>query len=266
MAETHRYRVAVVDDDPAARRSIRTALAEEPRVEVVAEIGSGEEAVEVIPRAAPEVVLLDVEMPGLSGLDVVSEIGVERMPPVVFVTAYERHAVRAFELHAVDYVLKPFAADRLRAAVRRALRRLALDRTEETARSLRTLLGALDDPLAEPGPPAARGRFLERFVVRDRERIRLVPAEEIDWLEADGNYVRLHAGDDEHVIRATLGGTLDRLDPARFVRIHRSWAVNVDRIAEVQPWFGGDYIAILEDGEQLRISRTYKSGLLDPPR
>lgn len=265
MPETGRYRVAVVDDDPAARRAIVSALESETRIEVVAEIGSGEEAVAVIPEAAPEVVLLDVEMPGMSGLDVVAEIGVDRMPPVVFVTAYERHAVKAFEIHAVDYVLKPFEAERLRSAVRRALRRLALDRTEETARSLRTLLGALDDPLAAPGPGSA-GRFLERFVVRDRERIRLVPVEEIDWLEADGNYVRLHAGEDEHVIRATLSGTLERLDPGRFVRIHRSWAVNVDRIAEVQPWFGGDYIAILEDGEQLRISRTYKSALLDPPR
>lgn len=266
MGATHRFRVAVVDDDPAARRSIRETLEEEPRIEVIAEIGSGEEAVARIPEAAPEVVLLDVEMPGLSGLDVVAEIGIERMPPVVFVTAYERHAVQAFEIHAVDYVLKPFEPERLRSAVRRALRRLAFDRTEETARSLGTLLRALDDPLADPDPGVAGNRHLERFVVRERDRIRFVPVEEIDWLEADGNYVRLHSGDREHVIRATLSGTLERLDPRRFVRIHRSWAVNVERIAEVQPWFGGDYIAILEDGEQLRISRTYKSALLDPPR
>jgi two-component system LytT family response regulator len=251
------FRVVIVDDDAGARRAMRGALATLPGAEIVAELDGGDAAVAAIPASAADVVLLDVQMPGRDGFGVVSAIGAARMPPVVFVTAHERHAVRAFEVYAVDYVLKPFVDERLREAVGRALRRGALDRAAAAAGRLGSLMRALEDPLAAPA-----GAPLRRFLVHDGERIRFVAVDEVDWMEADGNYLRLHAGAECHLIRATLSSTLERLDPARFVRIHRKAAVNIDRVAEVQPWFSGDCVAILRDGAQLSVSRTYKGRLL----
>lgn len=258
MPAAEPFRVVIVDDDEGARLAMRRALAELPGAAVVAELARGAEAVGAIPASGADVVLLDVHMPGLDGFGVVAAIGVERMPPVVFVTAHDRHAVRAFEVHAVDYVLKPFEDERLREAVARALRRGALDRAATAARRLGSLMRELDDPLTA-GPAGAR---LRRFLVHDGERIRFVAVDDVDWLEADGNYLRVHAGGACHLVRATLSSTLERLDPARFVRIHRSVAVNIERVAEVQPWFSGDCVAILRDGAQLAVSRTYKDRLL----
>ena len=253
------WRVLVADDDPGAIAAVRSALADCDDVRIVAEATTGAEAARLVYSTSPDLAILDVHMPGGSGLDVVADLGPARMPPVVFVTAFDRHAVEAFDLHAVDYVLKPFDDERLRTAVGRAVRRLSLERTEEMTRSLVALAAALGDPL---GSGEAASAPLRRFAVREADRVRLVGVDDVDWLEAAGNYVRLHAGDETFDVRATLAGTLRRLDPARFVRIHRSTAVNVDRVVEVQSWFGGDSIALLEDGTQLRVSRTFKDALL----
>jgi len=262
----------IVDDEPLARDCVRVALRQEPGVEVVAECEEGEGAVAAIRAHAPDLVFLDVQMPGLDGFGVVERIGPDRMPAVVFVTAYDAHALRAFQVHAVDYVLKPFDDARLSTAVARVRERLLARDDRDLVRRLSAMLrdwravrqpgGEEEEPL--PQPAAAPAERLTRFAVREDDRIRFVRAEDVDWIESAGNYVRLHVGERRHRVRGTMGAVLERLDPRRFVRIHRSAAVNLDRVREVQPWFGGDYVAILHSGRQLRVSRTYAPALVRP--
>ncbi|HEX8696938.1 MAG TPA: LytTR family DNA-binding domain-containing protein [Longimicrobium sp.] len=248
-------RALIVDDEPLARDCVRLALERQPGIEVAGECADGEQAVEAILAERPDLVFLDVQMPGLDGFGVVERVGVERMPAVVFVTAFDEHALRAFEVHAADYVLKPFDDARFADAVRHARRQLRPGGEDELRRRLDALLGEVRGGAARP---------VTRLMVQVKDRIRFVRADEVDWFEAAGNYVRIHTGGQAHLIRATLAGLAGQLDPARFVRIHRSTVVNVDRIREVQPWFGGDYIAILEDGRQLRVSRSFRDSLLRP--
>ncbi|MEN8376467.1 MAG: LytTR family DNA-binding domain-containing protein [Gemmatimonadota bacterium] len=251
----------IVDDEPLARDCVRIALEDHPEVRIVAECGDGERAVEAIRQLDPDLVFLDVQMPGMDGFDVIEVIGVERMPVVVFVTAYDQHALKAFEIHAADYVLKPFDDARFMASVGHAIQRVRQADVAALSRTLNGVLRELPGPLRDD---AGDARWASRIMVRDRDRIRFVPVDEIDWLEGAGNYVRVHAGKASHLIRATLAGLGDRLDPTRFIRIHRSTIVNVDRIREVQPWAGGDYVAILHDGESLKVSRSYRDDLLKP--
>ncbi|HEU4456924.1 MAG TPA: LytTR family DNA-binding domain-containing protein [Longimicrobium sp.] len=253
-------RALIVDDEPLARDCVRLALQKQPNITVVGECADGEQAVDEILARRPDLVFLDVQMPGLDGFGVVEQVGVERMPAVVFVTAFDEHALRAFEVHAADYVLKPFDDARFADAVRHAARQLR-GGGDELRQRLDALLTEVRGGSAAPGGAA---RHVTRLMVQVKDRIRFVRTDEVDWLEAAGNYVRVHAGAQAHLIRATLAGLCEQLDPARFVRIHRSTVVNVDRIREVQPWFGGDYIAILEDGRQLRVSRSFRDALLRP--
>ncbi|HEX2205406.1 MAG TPA: LytTR family DNA-binding domain-containing protein [Longimicrobium sp.] len=261
-AEPRPVRAVIVDDEPLARDCVRIALARLGEVEVVAECADGEAAVEAILEHRPDLVFLDVQMPGLDGFGVVERVGAARMPAVVFVTAFEEHALRAFEVHAADYVLKPFDDARFGDAVRHARRQRGAEAGEEIRRTLEALLR--DYRGGEGQGAAVGGRPVTRFMVQENDRIHFVATDEVDWLEAAGNYVRVHAGSRSHLIRATLTGIAAQLDGSRFVRIHRSTVVNVDRIKEVQPWFGGDYVAILRDGQQLRVSRNYRDALLRP--
>ena len=254
-------RALIVDDEPLARDNVRLALEKELDVEVVAECSDGDSAIEAIRELEPDVVFLDVQMPGTGGFDVVQEIGPEEMPAVVFVTAFDEHALRAFEVHALDYVLKPFDDDRFSDAVEHARRTLRLRRDEESFR--RGLTGLMTD-VHGGQDGSGRPRFASRLMVRLRDRIHFVRTEDVDWFEAAGNYVRLHVADRSHLIRSTMSAIEERLDPQQFVRIHRSTIVNVDRIKEIQPWAGGDYLAILKSGQQLRISRGYRDALLRP--
>ena len=251
-------RALIVDDEPLARDCVRLALERQPGIEVVGECADGEQAVEAILAERPDLVFLDVQMPGLDGFGVLERVGVERMPAVVFVTAFDEHALRAFTVHAADYVLKPFDDARFADAVRHARRQLRPGGQDELRRRLEALLAEAKGA-ATPAPP-----FATRLMVTVKDRIRFVRTEDVEWLEAAGNYVRIHTGGQSHLVRATLAGLAEQLDPARFVRIHRSTVVNVDRIREVQQWFGGDYLAILEDGHQLRVSRSYRDALLRP--
>jgi two-component system LytT family response regulator len=230
----------------------------DPAVEIAGECGDGAQATALIRDLRPDLVFLDVRMPGADGFEVVEEISAQRMPEVVFVTAYDRYAVRAFELHAVDYLLKPFENERLLAAVGRARARLADRRDGEMGRRLLALLRELGD--RAPGGPGP----IKRFAVRADERVHFVAADAVDWIEADGNYVVLHAGKARHRVRLSLRGLLDRLDPAGFVQVHRSAIVNLAAIRELQAWFGGDYIAVLRSGEEIRVSRTHAPNLLRP--
>jgi two-component system LytT family response regulator len=247
-------RVVIVDDEPLARDSVRLALAHDEDVTVVAECEDGDAAVEAIDALRPDVVFLDVQMPGRDGFGVIEAVGPGRMPAVIFVTAYDAHALRAFEVHALDYLLKPFDDGRIRDALDRARRAAAGDG------ALEERLTALVDQMTRGGAKCC----VTRFVVRHGDRASLVRAADVEWIEADGNYVVLHARGGAHRLRASLRALADQLDPRQFARIHKSTIVNLDRVRELQPWFGGDYVAILHDGRQLRVSRSFAAGVLRP--
>lgn len=252
-ADERPIRALIVDDEPLARDFARRAAESVPGVAVVDECADGAAAIEAIARLRPDLVLLDVQMPEIGGFDVIEQVGADSMPEVVFVTAHDQYVLRAFEVHALDYVLKPFDPERLAAAIEHAQARIEAGRDS----ALRDRLATLLEELAEQ-----RGRFASRITIHDGDRIRFVPVEDVAWIEAAGNYVRLHTDEGSHLLRHSLKGLLRRLDPAVFVRIHRSAIVNIGRIAEVQSWFGGDYLAVLRSGERLRVSRTHRDELL----
>jgi len=245
-------RVMIVDDEELARQRIRRLLAREADVEVVGEASDGVQAVESIQSLAPDLVFLDVQMPEVDGFAVLERLRPNGAPAVVFVTAHDDYALRAFDVHAVDYLRKPFDATRFREAFARARRRLAGAEAEERARTLEALLSQIRSQ-----PPRSR----ERLMVRSDGRLYFVRVDDIDWVEAAGNYVKLHVGRDTHLMRETMAGIEKMLDPSRFLRIHRSAIVNLDRVREMQPWFSGEYTVILRDGTQLRLSRIYRDRL-----
>ncbi len=242
-------RTLIVDDEPLARERIRTLLCDEPDIELVGECGDGKEAVSAIREKSPELLFLDVQMPEMDGFAVLRAVGPERVPAVVFVTAYDRYALRAFDVHALDYLLKPFDRERFQKALERARAQLGE----------RGTLG--DRLLALPKDVKKVSKHPERFVIKSAGRVFFLRADEIDWVEAAGNYVQLHVGPTTHLMRETMGRLEARLDPEKFVRIHRSTIVQVDRIKEMQPAFHGDYIVILQDGARLNLSRSYREKL-----
>jgi two-component system, LytTR family, response regulator len=244
-------RALIVDDEPLVRERIRTLLAEEADIEVVAECADGQEAVEAIEALAPDLMFLDIQMPVVDGFGVVETVGVERMPVVVFVTAYDQFALRAFETHALDYLLKPFDSERFARAVQHARATIQQRKSSDLDVRLRDLLGSLK-PQSE---------YLERVVIRTGVRIVFLRIDEIDWMEAEGNYVRLHVGKKSHLLRETMSRLEARLDPASFLRIHRSTIVNIDRIKEMESLFHGEYVLVLHDGTKLTSSRGYRDRL-----
>jgi len=264
-------RALVVDDEPLARETVRVRLERERDVEIVGEAGDGPAAVDAIRRLAPDLVVLDIQMPGLDGFEVLDRAAVDLMPTVIFVTAYDRFAIRAFEVHAVDYLLKPFTAERLRQALSHVRRELARD----SATALREQMAALLDAraaAAEP-PPALRAApsapaptpdagFAYRLTVRDGDAFVMLRVAEVDWIEAAANYVRIHARGRIFVLRGTMAALEGRLDPRQFARIHRSTIVNVDRVREIRPEWHGDFDVVLADGKTLRLSRSYRGSLL----
>jgi two-component system LytT family response regulator len=276
-------RVLIVDDEPLARDCIRLALASRSDVAVVGECGDGPQAVQAIQELAPDIVFLDVQMPELDGFGVIAEVGPSQMPPVVFVTAFDAHALRAFEVHALDYVLKPFDDERLLAAFDHARLRWVEQRHGALGRQLTELVrgwegneGAPEAPrvrgtppdgnVATEAPPATdrKSGYVSRFTVRNEGAAHFIPAVAVDWIEAEGNYIVLRVGDAKHRVRGTLRDVGAKLDPRLFVRIHRSAIVNIERIRELQPWFGGDYVAILKNGAKLKVSRRHVAQLLRP--
>jgi two-component system, LytTR family, response regulator len=255
----------IVDDEPLARRGIRARLEHVADVEIVSECSSGREAVQAIRTLEPDVVFLDVQMPGLDGFGVVRAIGVKEMPVVVFVTAYDQHAVRAFDVHALDYLLKPIDDDRFEQAVARARARLAEARAGLLARKLAALVSEMSDASAStPATPASTESTSTRdgrILVKDRGRVLIVDEQDIDWVEADGDYVRLHVQGRSHLLRETMAAMEARLDPAHFARVHRSAIVNLQRIRELRPLPNREYVLVLRDGARLRASRSYRDRL-----
>jgi two-component system, LytTR family, response regulator len=252
-------RTLIVDDEPLARESVRVRLEQERDIEIVGEAANGPAAVEAIQRLLPDLVILDVQMPGLDGFEVLDRVGADCLPAVVFVTAYDAFALRAFEVHAVDYLLKPFTTERLQ----RALDHVRHDVERDTADGSRErLAGLLDAREASKRPPGAPPGFVHRLTVRDGPRFVLLRVQEVDWLEAAANYVRVHAHGHVYLLRGTMAALSDRLDPRLFARIHRSTIVNIDRVREVRPEWHGDFDVVLHSGKVLRLSRSYRDGFL----
>lgn len=229
-------------------------LSGDPEIEIVDECSDGQQAVESINQSKPDLVYLDVQMPGMDGFAVLQAIAGDRMPTVIFVTAYDRYAVRAFEVHALDYLLKSFDRERFQAALQRAKHQIRQSREGLLSERLTGLLEDLE----------AREKRLTRLIVKSAGRVSFVRVEEIDWLEAADNYVRIHVSRESHLIRETLQSLVERLDPSKFLRIHRSTVVNFDRIKEMQPLFHGDYLVRLHDGTELTLTRNYKEKLARP--
>jgi two-component system LytT family response regulator len=242
-------RVLIVDDEPLVRQGIRRGLSALEGIEIIGECGSGFEAVTAISSQRPDLVLLDVQLQDSTGLDVVAQIGPQNMPPVIFITAYDEYAVKAFELNAVDYVLKPFDDERLTSSIRRAQERIAARKQSFLGEQLEALLDF------------ERKRWPQRIVVKNGERFDIVATEAIDWIESANNYVQLHCGPRQYTLGETLTSLENRLDPQKFVRIHRGRIVNLARLTAVHAMLGGTYEIELRSGERLSSGRQYKDAI-----
>ena len=246
-----KIRTLIVDDEPLARERLAGLLAAEPDIEILGQCRDGEEAVRAIVEQTPDLVFLDIEMPQMSGFEVIEAVGGERMPLVIFVTAHDQHALRAFQVRALDYLLKPFDRDRFRDALQRARKQVDRQDDGEIGRRLLALVKDLrrDQPRTD------------RLVVKSGGRLFFLRADEIDWVEAAGNYVRLHVGSTSNLLRETMNAIEGRLDPEKFFRIHRCRIVNMERIQELQPWLNGEYAVLLRTGTRLTLSRGYREKL-----
>ncbi len=246
-------RTLIVDDEPLARERVKRFLRDESDVEIIGECGNGNDAVSVIKAEKPDLVFLDIQMPEKTGFEVIRSLNSKNLPTVIFVTAYDQYALQAFEVHALDYLLKPFTRDRIHRAVARAREHIGGKRQ-----------GGLDERLfALIADLKQEKKYLERLVVKTTGRVFFLKTDEIDWIEAAGNYVKLHSGRDSHMIRETMNGLEAKLDPDKFLRIHRSTVVHIDRIKELHPMFSGDYAVILRDGTELALSRNYRERFLE---
>ena len=245
-------RVLLVDDESAARRGLRRRLARLPDLLVVGECEDGEAAVAAIAELRPDLVFLDIQMPGLDGFGVIDAVGPAQMPAVVFVTAYDEFALKAFEVNALDYLLKPVDEQRLQAAVARARARTPEADPDWTAR-----LAAALQQMAGQGSP----RWCRRLAIRGAGRVVLLDVVDVDQIESAGNYVQVHQGRKQHLLRETMAALEARLDPERFVRVSRAAIVNIDRVRELQPMFNGDFVVVLKDGTEVTGSRRYRDAL-----
>jgi two-component system, LytTR family, response regulator len=246
-------RVLIADDEPLARERLKMLLDGQEGFEVTAECQDGASTIDAIRRVKPDLVFLDVQMPGANGFEVVSALKPEELPLFVFVTAFDKYALKAFDVHALDYLLKPFDRERFLQTLARAQQQLE----RPTNGDLRTRLLALVKDL---GPAPTR---LERFVIKSGGRVFFVRADEIDWIEAAGNYVKLHVGSETHLLRETMNAVEAQLPRDTFYRIHRCHIVNIERVKELQPWFNGEYVVFLRTGARLTLSRGYREKLQD---
>ncbi len=256
MVET-KIRTLIVDDEPLARERIQLMLKNEPDVEITGECGSGSQAVSLIEELSPDLVFLDIQMPEMDGFEVLKEIAPLRaqMPAIIFVTAYDQYAIRAFDVHALDYLLKPFNHERFQAALNRVREQIKKDGGESDRRadSLSALLSDLQ----------MKKQYLEKLVIKSSGRVYFLKTDQIDWIEAAGNYLKLHVGKETHLLRETMNGIETKLDPVKFPRINRSAIINAERIKELFPLFNGDYTLYLKDGTELIVSRKFRSRLFD---
>ena len=248
----------IVDDEPLARTGVRQLLESVEDVRIIGEAGDGPEAVRQIQEEDPDLVFLDVQMPEMSGLEVVREVGVDKMPMTIFVTAYDEYALDAFDAHALDYLLKPIDEERFAEALDRARTQLQRAEAEDLSDRLRAVL---DRYAADEEDDRAPDEPLERFTVRSRKRIYFVDADDVQWIESEGDYVALCDGEEKHLIRATMKELTERLDPERFLRVHRSYIVNTNYVTELRPLDHGTYRLIMACGTPLKTSRGYRENV-----
>jgi two-component system LytT family response regulator len=256
-----KIRALIVDDERPARQRLSDLLEKQPEVAIVGECASGVEAVRMIRESQPELLFLDIQMPSLNGFDVIKQVGPAHLPVTVFVTAYDAYAVRAFEASALDYLLKPYSDERFDQCLRRALAYVHTQKREEMSRRLISLLDQNRRGQSGQAEAARRqdsARHLERLLIKVGGRVIFLPTEDINWIEAAGVYVQLHVGSKKYLHRASLGELEAQLDPDRFIRIHRSTIVNILSVKELYLHSHGDYITVLKDGTQLKLSRSYR--------
>jgi two-component system LytT family response regulator len=248
-----KIKTLIVDDEPLARRNLRLLLEKDQQIEIVEECRNGREAVKAINALSPDLIFLDIQMPEMDGFDVLARVGPERIQAIIFVTAFDQYALKAFDVHALDYLLKPFDDERFAHALARAKAQIE---AREIDRLSKRLLALLEERESERKGSKHEKNYLTRLMIKASGRVMLLKVDDIDFIEADGNYAKLHVGRKAHLLREKMHDLEERLDPERFVRIHRSIIVNLDRIKEMHPHFNGDYIVVLEDGRQLRLSRS----------
>lgn len=247
-----RIRTLIVDDEPLARQRLRRLLEADSDITILGECGDGEHAVAELQKQRPDLVFLDVQMPVLDGFGVLHALDDMPMPVVIFVTAHDRYALKAFEVHAFDYLLKPYDKSRFTSALERAKAQVRQGNATHLNERLQELLHAVTP---------TNGGHKSRLMVKSDGRIYFVRVDDIDWIEAAGNYVRLHVGKEQYLLRESLSALEKQLDPARFVRVHRSTIVHLERIRELQPAFHGDYVIVLRDGTELALSRSCREKL-----
>jgi two-component system, LytTR family, response regulator len=246
-------RCMIVDDEPLAREAIRSCIALDPTLEIVGEAGDGQDAIRAIEDLRPDLLFLDVQMPEVDGFEVLQELMSKsiKLPLTIFVTAYDSYALRAFEAHALDYLLKPIRGERFKDAVSVAKSRIASDRSRQVTDQLASLLARSELVAGRP----------KRLPVKVKGRIVFLRLDEIEWIESEGNYVRLHASGESYSLRETLSAVEAKLDPAQFMRIHRCNIVNINHIKDLRPWFTGEYIVRMQSGKELTLTRSYRETL-----
>ncbi|MFO1500500.1 MAG: LytTR family DNA-binding domain-containing protein [Verrucomicrobiota bacterium] len=249
-----KIRTLIVDDEPLARERLRKLLEAETDIEVIGESADGKAALEEANQARPDLIFLDVQMPELDGFGVIAGLAADPLPAIIFVTAYDQFALRAFEVHALDYLLKPFDRERFQKSLERARTLVQQRQTGDLSQKLSSLITDLKPEKTEP-------KYLDRLAIKMEGRVLFFKTDDIDWIEAADNYVSVHVGGEEHLHRETMASLETKLPPNRFLRISRSTIVNVERIKEMQPMFHGDYVVILKDGTRLGLSRNYRDKL-----
>lgn len=252
--------ILIADDELLARRRISKLLHTQTGVEIIGEAKNGLETVSMIESRRPELVYLDIQMPDLDGFGVLKQIPQDIMPLIIFVTAFDQYALKAFEFHAMDYLLKPFDDDRFEDALTHAVSQIRRQKLDDFNDKLMALMENFDAGNTAQ-PPATENHYLQRLAVKSSGRVYFLKTEEIDWIEAAGVYVNLHTGRESHLIRESISKLESQLAPAQFLRIHRSTIVNIDKIKEMQSYFHGEYIVIMKDGTELKLSRSYRDKL-----
>lgn len=251
---TEKFRALIVDDEALARANLAVLLNEDAEIETVGQCANGFEAIKALQQLRPDILFLDIQMPRLNGFEMLKRVEAASLPVIVFVTAYDKYALKAFEVNALDYLLKPFDDERFTLALQRAKEQVRQRRVNNYSQRLVNLLQSHEQPETTP-------EYLTRIVIKETGRVYFVRVEELDWIEASGSYAELHAGAKTHLLRESLNSLEQRLDPQRFLRIHRSTIVNLDRVQELQPYFRGEYVVLLRDGTRLKLSRTHRDKL-----
>jgi len=257
MTMENKIRVLIVDDEPLARRGIRQLLETEKDFEIAGEAGNGREAAAVIHKLTPDLVFLDIQMPLLDGFSFVEKMGAQNLPEIVFVTAYDEHAIRAFEINALDYLLKPIDPERFVKTLNRVREQMKETQTKELDQRISSLLQSLGSVKSYAEQPT----YLERVAVKRAEHIEFVDVNEIDWISSEGNYVQLHTKSKTHLLRETMDGIERKLNPQKFLRLRRSTIVRIEQIKELHPLFNGEFVVILKDDTKLSSSRRYRQKL-----